>query len=209
MTLAASLSGEHTGIPTGNPRTTSRLNWERPHFDLCLTLIECLRFPERARKFPGLVNGCTINWFLAWPAEALVAVSRGFIGNAPIECSEEVRLSGSAVVGPLGCIYRFSYAECHPLNSSDVESKPYASVRTDCRYGFLSPLFHRRSRGNVTAVGTRTCYTESMMPRPREPFERKRSGAWDFRCPCCLKLYVVSSRMVLVGTTRKRWAKFT
>lgn len=52
-----------------------------------------LRFPERARKFPGLVNGCTINWFLSWPTEALVAVSNGFIGNAPIECSAEVSRS--------------------------------------------------------------------------------------------------------------------
>lgn len=48
------------------------------------------RFPERARKFPGLVNGCTINWVLAWPTEALVAVSNGFIGTAPVECSAEV-----------------------------------------------------------------------------------------------------------------------
>lgn len=69
-----------------------------PNFQLVSLLhstrLECVncRFPERARKFPGLVNGCTINWFLSWPAEALVAVSDGFIGNAPIECSAEVRL---------------------------------------------------------------------------------------------------------------------
>lgn len=56
------------------------------------------RFPERARKFPGLVNGCTINWFLSWPAEALVAVSHGFIGNAPIECSAEVRITATFYV---------------------------------------------------------------------------------------------------------------
>jgi dynein heavy chain len=39
------------------------------------------KFPERARRFPGIVAGCTIDWFLAWPKEALIAVSRGYISN--------------------------------------------------------------------------------------------------------------------------------
>eukprot|EP01035_Chromulina_nebulosa_P038073 gene38073-51424_t len=32
-----------------------------------------VKFPERARKFPGIIAGCTIDWFLPWPKEALVA----------------------------------------------------------------------------------------------------------------------------------------
>ena len=40
------------------------------------------KFPERARKFPGLVNGPTIDWFLPWPKEALVAVSQGLLGSS-------------------------------------------------------------------------------------------------------------------------------
>ena len=35
------------------------------------------KFPERARRFPGLVSAPTIDWFLPWPEEALVAVSQG------------------------------------------------------------------------------------------------------------------------------------
>lgn len=34
-------------------------------------------FRARLRKFPSLVNCCTIDWFAAWPAEALVNVARG------------------------------------------------------------------------------------------------------------------------------------
>jgi hypothetical protein len=37
-------------------------------------------------------SGPTIDWFLPWPKEALVAVSQGVIKDYPIECTPEVRL---------------------------------------------------------------------------------------------------------------------
>eukprot|EP00230_Micromonas_polaris_P000498 CAMPEP_0119208236 /NCGR_PEP_ID=MMETSP1327-20130426/486_1 /TAXON_ID=38833 /ORGANISM="Micromonas pusilla, Strain RCC2306" /LENGTH=4554 /DNA_ID=CAMNT_0007204705 /DNA_START=159 /DNA_END=13823 /DNA_ORIENTATION=- len=46
-------------------------------------------FATRARNFPGLINGCTIDWFLPWPQEALIAVSTKFIGDFPMACSDE------------------------------------------------------------------------------------------------------------------------
>ncbi|KAJ3023365.1 Dynein heavy chain 6, axonemal [Thoreauomyces humboldtii] len=36
-------------------------------------------FRTRCRMFPSLVNCCTIDWFDAWPREALLAVSRRFL----------------------------------------------------------------------------------------------------------------------------------
>ena len=51
------------------------------------------KFPERARKFPGLITGCAIDWFLGWPKEALRAVSEGFVGDMPIMCSPAVKSS--------------------------------------------------------------------------------------------------------------------
>lgn len=45
----------------------------------------------RARKFPGLISGPTIDWFLPCLKEALVAVSQGVIKDFPIECTAEIK----------------------------------------------------------------------------------------------------------------------
>ncbi|KAG9402276.1 hypothetical protein AC1031_006904 [Aphanomyces cochlioides] len=49
------------------------------------------RFSERCRQFPALVSGCTIDWYLSWPQEALIAVSKGFMEDFPLECSPQVK----------------------------------------------------------------------------------------------------------------------
>jgi dynein heavy chain len=42
-------------------------------------------FRDRLRKFPALINCCTINWFTAWPADALVAVSDRFLAEVKFD----------------------------------------------------------------------------------------------------------------------------
>ena len=49
------------------------------------------KFRERFRKFPAIFNGCTINWFLPWPKEALISVSKSFIEDFPVHCTPEVK----------------------------------------------------------------------------------------------------------------------
>ncbi|XP_070789387.1 dynein axonemal heavy chain 7 [Pituophis catenifer annectens] len=46
-------------------------------------------FRNRLRKFPALVNCCTIDWFQSWPTDALQAVATRSLGD--IEMSEETR----------------------------------------------------------------------------------------------------------------------
>ncbi|XP_076449948.1 dynein axonemal heavy chain 7-like [Babylonia areolata] len=46
-------------------------------------------FRNRLRKFPSLVNCCTIDWFQTWPEDALQAVAQRFLEE--IEMSEEHR----------------------------------------------------------------------------------------------------------------------
>jgi dynein heavy chain len=55
------------------------------HLMLCMSPMNP-KFPVRARKFPGLISCPTIDWFLPWPADALVALSQAFIGGFHIEC---------------------------------------------------------------------------------------------------------------------------
>ena len=60
------------------------------HVCLCFSPVGP-KFSQRALQFPGLINGCTIDWFLPWPAEALQAVSSKFIKDFKIECTDEVK----------------------------------------------------------------------------------------------------------------------
>ena len=48
-------------------------------------------FRDRLRKFPSLVNCCVIDWFSAWPKDALVSVARKFLGK--VEIAEDARES--------------------------------------------------------------------------------------------------------------------
>jgi dynein heavy chain len=45
-------------------------------------------FRDRLRKFPALVNCCTIDWFTAWPEDALVAVAQKFLMDVKLEFPE-------------------------------------------------------------------------------------------------------------------------
>ena len=60
------------------------------HLMICMSPMS-VKFPVRARKFPGIVSCPTIDWFLPWPADALVALSKAFIQNFPVECTPEVK----------------------------------------------------------------------------------------------------------------------
>lgn len=52
---------------------------ESLHIILCMSPVgEALRV--RCRKFPSLVNCCTLDWFPPWRKEALLSVANRFLG---------------------------------------------------------------------------------------------------------------------------------
>jgi dynein heavy chain len=57
------------------------------HVVLCFSPVgDQLR--QRTRKFPGIISGCTIDWFPPWPIEALHATAEKFLMDLPqLSCS--------------------------------------------------------------------------------------------------------------------------
>ncbi|KAI8819310.1 dynein heavy chain and region D6 of dynein motor-domain-containing protein [Fimicolochytrium jonesii] len=63
---------------------------ENLHICLCMSPVGDA-FRNRLRKFPSLINCCTIDWFSDWPDDALGAVANKFL--ADVEMEDHVRVS--------------------------------------------------------------------------------------------------------------------
>jgi dynein heavy chain len=48
-------------------------------------------FSLKGLQFPGLVANCTIDWFLRWPRDALVAVADHFLSSFSIVSTDEIK----------------------------------------------------------------------------------------------------------------------
>uniref|UniRef100_A0A8C4FET8 Dynein axonemal heavy chain 6 n=1 Tax=Catagonus wagneri TaxID=51154 RepID=A0A8C4FET8_9CETA len=67
---------------------------QKLHIVLCMSPVG-EAFRSRCRMFPSLVNCCTIDWFVQWPREALLSVSKTFFSNVDtvnVELREKLSL---------------------------------------------------------------------------------------------------------------------
>ncbi|RKO94376.1 dynein heavy chain and region D6 of dynein motor-domain-containing protein [Blyttiomyces helicus] len=60
------------------------------HVVLCFSPVGD-KFRNRSLKFPGLVSGCTMDWFTKWPGEALRAVAEKFLSEIDIAATDGVK----------------------------------------------------------------------------------------------------------------------
>lgn len=78
------------------------------HIVLCMSPVNA-KFPERARKFPALISGTSIDWFLPWPAEALISVSTNILQGFKMDATPEVQQS---LMNHMGMVHNMVVEVC-------------------------------------------------------------------------------------------------
>ncbi|KAJ1439145.1 dynein heavy chain and region D6 of dynein motor-domain-containing protein [Ochromonadaceae sp. CCMP2298] len=93
------------------------------HMVLCFSPVGDT-FRQRARKFPGIINCTSIDWFHEWPREALVSVAQRFLEDVDTGDKPEVRDN-----------IAYHIAEVH--TSVGVASLEY--LKKERRYNYTTP----------------------------------------------------------------------
>ncbi|CAH8665291.1 unnamed protein product [Schistosoma haematobium] len=71
------------------------------HVVLCFSPVG-EKFRIRSLKFPGLLSGCTTNWFHRWPKEALISVANHYLIDFPIVCKQQTK---TALINTMGIVH--------------------------------------------------------------------------------------------------------
>ena len=83
-------------MPLPHPRSTKLWSFFIERVRANLHIVLCFspvgpKFATRARMFPGLINGCLVDWYLPWPDAALVEVAMGYLVDFKPEGGDDVK----------------------------------------------------------------------------------------------------------------------
>lgn len=92
------------------------------HIALCFSPVGDI-FRIRARRFPGIINCTSIDWFHEWPRDALIGVSKRFLGDVELP-TDEIRDALS-----------INMSECH-LSIEDANKEFLSRER---RHNYTTP----------------------------------------------------------------------
>ena len=92
------------------------------HIGLCFSPVGDI-FRIRARRFPGIINCTSIDWFHEWPRDALIGVSKRFLGDVELP-TDEIRDAISV-----------NMSECH-LSIEDANKEFLSRER---RHNYTTP----------------------------------------------------------------------
>lgn len=71
----------------------------------CIDIFSFIKIGEsfrlRSLKFPGIISGCIIDWYTAWPPDALLAVSHHFLNNFQVVAAPQQKESLIQLLGEI------------------------------------------------------------------------------------------------------------
>jgi len=113
-------------------------------------------FRLRSLKFPGIISGCIIDWYTAWPEDALLAVSHHLLHDFPMVCTVKAKES---LIKLLGDIHDDMTKDC---------------ISYYQRYTLIYPGGSRTVPNNAKCVGTKEGKNKffqifSPLPTPLHP----------------------------------------
>eukprot|EP00927_Polykrikos_kofoidii_P034569 TRINITY_DN29308_c0_g1_i1.p1 TRINITY_DN29308_c0_g1~~TRINITY_DN29308_c0_g1_i1.p1 ORF type:complete len:3708 (-),score=892.28 TRINITY_DN29308_c0_g1_i1:94-10965(-) len=104
----------------------------------------------RCRNFPGMVAGCTIDWFFSWPQEALLAVSHYFL--AQVKLPDDNRSGINEIIAAVHLSVTTKYS---PQFEVKFKRRNFATPKNFLDFLFNYTKFLEGNRKNLETMSTR------------------------------------------------------